>query len=394
MSNPEDRLKSLKKEAEAFRSKDTETAGAEESAVLEQKDGENDPYSAFTREENEEVIRNLTEYYSGQGVDLGDKEINFPTEAEEIEDFVFEQMKHLPDKYLIVVAKNNSEFAPKLTRELADRKKFSELEQVLTAYGEQNPTTFEACVSEIEFSLKNNELRDTILMALSAAMEKTTKGKEPKRIAEHEDGMKERKKTARPLSEYQRLLQMNDGEIQNLDGKNLLLVGGGLSPIKGDLAAKNVDCSVTNIDPIAEPNPENADRVVKGDFFETPLAEDEYDEIIALHSLPTYAFTPEQVRDFYDRSISTLKPNGVLRVTPVDGFSDSFTPSMRLSRKPVNNASVEYIKRLEARPDLFVVKEFTIKQKGAMGQERKLPGVKIEVVGGKEQIKAFLKSKK
>jgi len=251
---------------------------------------------------------------------------------------------------------------------------------------------FEYCVREIESSLKNNEMQDVILMALSKAMAKTEKQQEPRTIAEHKANMKEGKKTARPLTEYQKILRISDHELKELSGKELLLVGGGFSLIKKELEKKGIDCKITNIDPITESNPEIADSVIKSDFYDTELEENKFEEIMALHSLPTYAFTPEQVTNFYDHSILSLKQGGVLRVTPIQKFSDAFTPAMRLSRKPVNNTSANYIEKLKTRPDLFTLTEFTIEHKGALGKKTKMPGVKIEVVGDKKQIKKFLKT--
>jgi hypothetical protein len=75
---------------------------------------------------------------------------------------------------------------------------------------------------------------------------------------------------------------------------------------------------------------------------------------------------------------------------PVDKFSDAFTPAMRLSRKPVNNASREFVEALKKRPDLFFVVEFSIEHKGALGKKTEMLGVKIVTVGGKDQIREFL----
>lgn len=345
------------------------------------------PYLELTDEERAEVIKKIIDDFKTQGHDVENKQIDFPTDKAEIENWVNEFSKHFAANRLTEVALTNSEYAPKLTRELTDRKEYSQLEKVLQHY--KGKPMFEYCVQQIESGLSGDALRDVMLMALSEALAKTEEKQEPKTIAEHETDMKKDKKTARPLNEYQRLLKISDQELKTLSGKELLLVGGGFSPIKSELKTNGIECTVTNIDPIAEPNKEIADNAIKGDFFETNLEENKYDEIMALHSLPTYAFTPEQTEDFYKRSISSLKQGGVLRVTPIYKFSDSFTPSMRLSRQPVNNASREFVEKLKGRPDLFSVAEFTIEHKTALGKKTEMPGAKIEIIGDKDKIKEF-----
>jgi hypothetical protein len=346
----------------------------------------------FSNDEKIEAIRKITEHLASQRHDVKGIQVDFPTEQEEIESWINRYAQHFETRRLVEVALNNSEFAPNLTREIVNRRDYVQLEQILQHY--KGKPMFEYCVREIELGLEGDEMQNSVLMALSEAMAKTKERQEPTSIAEHEVDMKKEKKTARPLSEYQRLLKITDEELQVLSGKELLLVGGGFSPIKRELQERGIECTVTNIDPIAESNPEIADYVIKGDFYNTGIDKNRFDEIMALHSLPTYSFTPDQVNDFYSRSILSLKQGGILRVAPVEKFSDAFTPAMRLSRKPVNNASAEFVASLQKRPDLFTLTEFTIEHKGALGKKNEMPGVKIEVVGNKEEVKDFLKLKK
>lgn len=346
-------------------------------------------YLNFADGEKNEVVKKIVDDFLAQGHEIEGKQIDFPADKEEIENWIYEYPQYFITKRLAEVALENSEYAPKLTKELTDRKEYSQLEQILQQY-KGRESMFENCVREIESSLKDDELRDNILMALSHAVAKTEKRQEPQRIVGHEVAMRAEKKTARSLDEYKKLLQISDEELNALQGKELLLVGGGLSPIKSELKKEGIECVITNIDPIAESDEQIADNIIKGDFFDTTLGESKYHEIFALHSLPTYAFTPEQAKDFYRRSILSLEQNGVLRVMPIDKFSDSFTPAMRLSRKPVNNASVEFVERFKKRQDLFLVTEFVIEYKGALGKKTKMPGAKIEVIGSKDKIKDFL----
>ena len=351
---------------------------------------ESPTYLDFSDDEKAEVIRKITEHFFSQGYDVEGNQINFLAEQEEIESWVNGYAQHFETKRLVEVALKNSEFVPNLIREIANRKEFSQLKQILQHY--KGKSMFEYCVREIESSLKDDKMQNSVLMALSEIM--TEERQEPTSIAEHEADMKKEKKTARPLSAYQRLLKISDEELQALSGKELLLVGGGFSPIKNELRKKGVECTITNIDPIVESDPEIADNVIKGNFYDVEMDEYKFDEVMALHSLPTYAFTPDQAKDFYSRSILSLKQGGVLRVMPIEKFSDAFTPAMRLSRKPVNNSSVEFVASLKDRPDLFTLTEFTIEHKGALGQKTEMPGVKIEIIGNKEEVKEFLRLKK
>lgn len=347
-------------------------------------------YLDFTDDEKIEVIRKITEHFSSQGIE--GRQIDFPVEQEEIECWVNEYAQHFETKRLTEVALNDSELAPNLIKKIANRKNYDQLGQILQFY--KGKPMFEYCVRSIESSLEGDEMQDNVLMALSEAMAKTEERQEPTKIAEHKVNMKKEKKTARPLAEYQRLLRISDEELQALSGKELLLVGGGFSPIKGELKKRGVECIVTNIDPIAESDSEIADKVIQDDFYRAEIDEDGFDEVMALHSLPTYAFTPEQAKDFYSSSILSLKQGGILRVAPIKKFNDAFTPAMRLSRKPVNNASAEFVESLKDRPDLFVLTEFTIEHKGAFGRKTEMPGVKIEVIGDKYQVKEFLEFNK
>jgi hypothetical protein len=350
-------------------------------------------YLDFSDDEKVIVINKITEeHFSSQEHGIKREPASFPEEQEEIESWIHGYARHFETKRLVEVALKNLEFAPELVIEIAKRRDFAQLEKILQHY--KGEPIFEYCVRGIESGLKDDDGQNDTLMELARAIAKTEEKQEPTDIAEHEVNMRKEKKTARPLSEYQRLLKISDEEIQALSGKKILLVGGGFSPIKGELGEKGIECTVTNIDPMAESDPEIADNIIKDDFYDTKIGEDTFDEVMVLHSLPTYAFTPEQVRDFYSRSILSLKQNGVLRVTPIGKFSDAFTPAMRLSRKPVSNASMEFIAGLKERPDLFVLTEFTIEHKGALGRKKEMPGIKIEIIGDKNQIREFLKSKR
>jgi len=120
---------------------------------------------------------------------------------------------------------------------------------------------------------------------------------------------------ARGFYRYETDLRMTPADIKNLAGKKILLVGGGASPIKSDLANLGLDCHVTNIDIFYKtPDPNNADILITDDFINRHLI-DEYDEIWALWSLPMYS-PDDYARDmFWIRAILALKPGGNLRVS-------------------------------------------------------------------------------
>jgi len=347
------------------------------------------PYLSFDEEEKDKILRDISAVYAARGHDVNNNPISFPEGEEEIEDFISGHRRYFTTERLVEVALNNSEYAPKLVSEIARRRDFGQLERVLHHYKKDTPR-FEFCVKQIESALQDNELGNNILMALSASLAKAEAQKEPETIAEHKEAMKKEKATARPLKEYQRLLKISDEELKVLSDQELLLIGGGFSPIKAELTQAGIGCKITNIDPIVEPDPRIADEFIKRDFFGVVLEENKYTTEIALHSLPTYAFSPQQVTEFYSRSILSLKQGGLLHVMPVNGFADYFTPAMRLSRKPVNDASVKFVQRLKQRPDLFAVTEFTVEAKDYFGRKTQRPGVKIGLVGDRDQVREFL----
>lgn len=346
------------------------------------------PYLDFSDSEIEKVKAARLKAAAAHGEDIKSEQLEFPTEQETVEKLIVFHPEYFEAKHLAEVAINNSDSVPRLTRELIGRNEYGQLEQILQHY--KGKPVFEYCTEAIEAGLKGNELQDSVLMALSEAMAKTEARPEPGTIAEHQDAMMKDKKTNRPLSEYQRLLQLSDEDLVALSGKELLMVGGGFSPIKDGLRKKGIECTVTNIDPMTEPDEKIADNTVKGDFFDTTLEKGKYDEIMALHSLPTYALRPEQVKDFYGRSILSLKPNGILRVMPISKSSDALSPSMRLSRKPVSNASAAFIERLKSRPDLFFVTDFSTSHKDMFGRDTPIPGANIKVIGDEDQVSEFL----
>ncbi len=118
---------------------------------------ESPAYLDFSDDEKTEIISKITEHFSSQGHDVEGKQIDFPAEREEIESWVNGYAQHFEVKRLVEVALNSSEFAPNLTREIANRRDYVQLEQILQRY--KGKPTFEYCVREIESSLKGDEMQ-------------------------------------------------------------------------------------------------------------------------------------------------------------------------------------------------------------------------------------------
>lgn len=351
-------------------------------------------YLNFAEKERVEALKKLAEFYSSQvNSNTEEEKVDFPLEREKIEELIYLRPQAFETKRLVEVALVNSEFAPKLTREIANRRSFSQLEQVLLYYKET--PFFDHCVKEIELSLKDDEMRDAVLMTLSEALAET---KEKERVAFERFSaymLEKPEKAARSLSTYLRLLGIEDEKAKELlNNKSLLLIGGGTAPIKGDLLRRGIDCEVTNIEPLLKnDDEENADRTMAQNFFDVD-AEDigRHNEVwSANNSLPTYAFNPEQVDIFYKKALSAVKRGGYLRILPAFGFTDSITSAMRLNRVPTNNESIKNIEKLKQRPDLFEVEEFeTPPLKSFFGKEKSMRGVNIKVIGDENELLKFL----
>lgn len=268
-------------------------------------------------------------------------------------EFVSDFPRAFKSKLLVEVAKI-SERPLDILQTLIYRGEWRWLIELLQFYGRGNSDKPYPVVDLIENTIGGDENRkNEILMMLSEMANKSAGIVEDDRIVRHEADMLALKKTERRLKDYQSLLGINQEEMNALSGKNLLIIGGGFSPIKRELENMGITCNVTNIDPLAKESSEYSDVVVSEDFFDVDIGEAQYDEVWALFSLPDYAFKPEQVRDFYIRSILALKQGGNLRVGPVNNFKDSFTLAMRFSRRPVSAASEMFLKELGRSGGLF-----------------------------------------
>lgn len=218
----------------------------------------------------------------------------------------------------------------------------------------------------------------------------------------------------RTLPMYEHLLKFH---TKKLEGKNILLVGGGKSPIKEGLTEANVNAHVTNIDKFfPEPDPLNEDLKIGKDFYNPEvnqyLQPNTYDEIWAYYSLPQYADAKEEVKALYQKSIGALRTGGTLRVFPTQmtvkqnrpirkgeatdypaylwlGLNDTQT----LSRPYLFQQSEKIMNRLKKRPDLFQLEEFSVAPEDDYRDgtySRHQTGTNITLLGTPEAAQAYL----
>lgn len=304
---------------------------------------------------------------------------DLPKDEEGLIFLMSENPAYFHPEHIEHAAINDSERSDKLIAYLAETKEYDRVFRVLQGY--MGTPRFEYLVQEIETRVPGD-----VLIAFANRLSETIT-----KISEVSEEMKKTKQTARTLATYDKFFNTSQNDHQELSGKKLLLVGGGNSPIKENLTGGGVDVHVTNIDPLADPNDHaNADEPIRGDFFHTPIESGQYQEIWASHSLPMYAFDRDQVRDFYRKSLEGLVSGGVLRIMPIDRFSDALTPAMRLTRKPVNIASLQCVEVLRRRPDLFEIEDTEIEHKSGMGKKTTKRGVNIRTIGNIDEVRAYV----
>jgi len=128
----------------------------------------------------------------------------------------------------------------------------------------------------------------------------------------------------RPLTEYLQYLNIQSGELKPLSNKQILLIGGGTSPVRSWLEAVNVNAEVTNLDFYFDADESVAHNHINEDFYKWAAPTDFYNEIWALHSLPLYSLSCLEVEIFFAKALLMLAPGGNLRVFPInDGNLDA-----------------------------------------------------------------------
>jgi len=317
-------------------------------------------------------------------------------------DLLSDYLNILPTEWLVRGAEVRAGIAFKAVLEIAKRKDFKGLVRIFNAHGFEKLSSFEeafynALMGRLlqEFSPEDGA---ELLYAIS------------KEVARHEDAVhhvthysenmilhKRCRKFPRDLDDYRTQLDVTEGEEAALQGEKLSLIGGGYSMIKHELRERNLECEITNIDPlIDEDEPDIAHKIIKKSFFEVDVPLHEQKEVWALFSLPMYAFTPGEVAEFYAKGLSLLKQGGTLRVLSVSETYDSLTPSMALSRPITNLASEKCINILMTRPDLFDVRPYsstwTRPEYDYRAEKTKTPGCKIVLVGNPEEADRFLET--
>jgi hypothetical protein len=130
--------------------------------------------------------------------------------------------------------------------------------------------------------------------------------------------------SGRPLTEYLQYLNIQTGELKPLSNKHILLIGGGVSPVRSWLEAVRIKAVVTNLDFFYDADETVAHNHISEDFYKWEAPLDFYNEIWALHSLPLYALSRIEVELFFAKSLLMLAPGGNLRVYPInDGNLDA-----------------------------------------------------------------------
>jgi len=128
----------------------------------------------------------------------------------------------------------------------------------------------------------------------------------------------------RPLTEYLQYLNIQMGELRPLSNKQILLIGGGMSPVRSWLEAVNINSVVTNLDFYYDADETVSHNHINEDFYNWAAPVDFYNEIWALHSLPLYSLSCIEVELFFAKSLLMLAPGGNLRVFPInDGNLDA-----------------------------------------------------------------------
>jgi len=130
--------------------------------------------------------------------------------------------------------------------------------------------------------------------------------------------------SGRPLTEYLQYLNILPEDLKALSNKQILLVGGGMSPVRSWLEAVKINAVVTNLDFFYDADEKVAHKHINEDFYRWEAPKDFYNEIWALHSLPLYSLSNIEVELFFAKSLLMLAPGGHLRVFPInDGNLDA-----------------------------------------------------------------------
>lgn len=122
----------------------------------------------------------------------------------------------------------------------------------------------------------------------------------------------------RQLPEYMQYLAPKGESIWRDSDQDILLIGGGLSNIRQWLRKIGVQSKITNVDFYTDYKSTVSHKHFKEDFYDWDIPLDCYDQEWALWSLPTYALSKTELEAFFIKAVLGLKPNGILRVFPIN----------------------------------------------------------------------------
>ncbi|MDR1361311.1 MAG: hypothetical protein LBJ18_03325 [Rickettsiales bacterium] len=104
-------------------------------------------------------------------------------------------------------------------------------------------------------------------------------------------------------------------DIHNLQGKNILVIGGGASKLVRDFTDFGIQLSITNIDPyVIGHDPENETTLLKQNFLGTDF-KNKFDQIWSFYALPEYAKFEYEVILTFVCALRAVKPSGIVRIS-------------------------------------------------------------------------------
>ncbi|WP_299211494.1 hypothetical protein [uncultured Tateyamaria sp.] len=166
---------------------------------------------------------------------------------------------------------------------------------------------------------------------------------------------------ARPLESY--MERLNIPNAQSLHGKNICLVGGGISPVRQSLRQAGVSAQVTNVDLSHRSPRSTADRSIVGDFTSSSVGAQlaAYDEMLCLYSLPMYCKESGEVRGFFKNALSHVNPGGNVRVFPMSLLSNDLReaiPSVGLIGPEIEQENTRVLLAIASSP-IFTISHYS-----------------------------------
>jgi hypothetical protein len=209
----------------------------------------------------------------------------------------------------------------------------------------------------------------------------------------------DRMKTNRGLANYAKYLDISNDDFFNLEkNAQIMVIGGGKSPLQSQIDQYRRDISIVNIDPVYnELNSKNEKEKVGCNFYDNKISDminskRNFNEIWSCYALPIYASSPREVKDFYHRSVLSLKKGGVLRVFPIRvAATIDFGDGARvLNKSPLKGSLRNIIDMMADRRDLFQIDFHETEIGTPVGYKRRpCEGATITLVGNTPDINKF-----